>query len=70
MKPPPATAAPASPAPGAPHALRVVLADDHPVVRSGVRMLLENQAGARVVAEAGTPEELFRCWRGCRPTWS
>ena len=38
--------------------LRIILADDHPVVRSGVRMLLEN-SGTAVVAEAGTPEELF-----------
>ena len=37
---------------------RIILADDHPVVRSGVRMLLEN-SGTSVVAEAGTPEELF-----------
>ena len=39
--------------------VRIVLADDHPVVRSGVRMLVEHNAGATVVAEAGTPEELF-----------
>lgn len=39
--------------------LRIILADDHPVVRSGVRMLLENTPGIAVVAEAGTPEELF-----------
>ncbi|AKC87406.1 response regulator transcription factor [Pseudoxanthomonas suwonensis] len=44
---------------GVPRTLRIILADDHPVVRSGVRMLLEHNAGAAVVAEAGTPEELF-----------
>ena len=48
--------------PGGPHfmnRLRVILADDHPVVRSGVRLLLERDAAASVVAEAGTPEALF-----------
>lgn len=44
---------------GTPNSLRIILADDHPVVRSGVRMLLEHNSSAAVVAEAGTPEELF-----------
>ena len=39
--------------------LRIILADDHPVVRGGVRLLLERDATATVVAEAGTPEALF-----------
>lgn len=34
-------------------ALRIVLADDHAVVRSGLRMLLELEPGWEVVAEAG-----------------
>jgi len=44
---------------GDPHTFRILLADDHPVVRSGVRMLLERQPGMTVVAEAATPDELF-----------
>src|ERR687893_1120790 len=32
--------------------LRVLIADDHGIVRSGVRMLIERQAGMSVVAEA------------------
>ncbi|KAF1688259.1 response regulator [Pseudoxanthomonas taiwanensis] len=39
--------------------LRIILADAHPVVRGGVRLLLERDATATVVAEAGTPEALF-----------
>lgn len=40
--------------------LRIVLADDHPIVRSGVRLLLENGAGiAVVVADANSPDELL-----------
>ena len=34
-------------------ALRIVLADDHAVVRSGLRMLLESEPGWVVVAEVG-----------------
>jgi two-component system, NarL family, response regulator NreC len=34
-------------------ALTVVLADDHEVVRSGLRLLLESEPGIEVVAEAG-----------------
>jgi len=40
--------------------LRIILADDHPIVRSGVRLLIEGATNASVVAEAGSPDELFR----------
>ena len=39
---------------------RVVLADDHPVVRSGIRNLLEKAAGIEVVGEANGGEEAIR----------
>ena len=42
----------ASPAAGAPR-VRVVLADDHAVVRSGLRLVLELEPGIEVVAEVG-----------------
>jgi len=38
----------------------IVLADDHPIVSSGVRALLEQSPGLRVVAEATSPDELLR----------
>jgi len=38
----------------------IVLADDHPIVSSGVRALLEQNPGFRVVAEATSPDELLR----------
>lgn len=37
--------------------IRVMLADDHPVVRKGIRALLDNAVGIEVVAEAETGEE-------------
>lgn len=36
--------------------IRVVIADDHPVVRAGVRALLEGEADIEVVGEASTPD--------------
>ncbi len=38
---------------------RIVLADDHPILRSGVRNLINEDAALTVVAEAGNGEELL-----------
>lgn len=37
--------------------IRLLLADDHPVVRTGLRALLDAEPGLVVVAEAGTADE-------------
>ncbi len=37
--------------------LKLLLVDDHAVVRSGLRMLLEDQGGVTIVGEAGTAKE-------------
>jgi len=37
--------------------LRIILADDHPIFRSGVRALLENNTQAKVVAEAANGDD-------------
>jgi DNA-binding NarL/FixJ family response regulator len=39
------------------NAIRVVIADDHQIVREGLRQLLEREPDIRVVAEAGTGTE-------------
>ncbi|AHX12707.1 response regulator receiver protein [Dyella jiangningensis] len=39
--------------------LRIILADDHPIVRSGVRTLLENHSQTSVVADVSSPAELI-----------
>lgn len=36
---------------------RLLLVDDHAVVRSGLRMLLENEGGVEIIGEAGTAAE-------------
>jgi two-component system, NarL family, response regulator NreC len=56
------------------HAIRdpdpttIVLADDHVVVRSALRMLLEAEAAFEVVAEAGTADDAARYVLGHKPT--
>ncbi|WP_329371387.1 response regulator transcription factor [Streptomyces sp. NBC_00669] len=45
--------------------IRLLLADDHPVVRAGLRAVLETEPGLVVVAEAATAEEaVTRAARG------
>lgn len=41
-------------------ALRIILADDHPIVRSGVRALLERSTQVSVVAEVESPDALVK----------
>ena len=47
--------------------LRVVIADDHAVVRRGLRQLLEDEVGLEVVAEADDLEGARRYVRGHKP---
>ena len=46
---------------------RLLLADDHPVVRKGIAMCLADHAGIEVVGEAATTEEALRKARELRP---
>ena len=50
-----------------PDEVRIVLADDHEVVRAGLRLLLEAEPGFEVVAEAGDVEGAVRYTRGHKP---
>jgi two-component system response regulator NreC len=47
--------------------IRIVLADDHAVVRTGLRMLLDNESDFEVVAEAGDVDAARRYVRGHHP---
>jgi len=47
--------------------MRTLIADDHGIVRSGLRLLLERQPGMEVVAEAADGVEAFELARKTRP---
>ncbi len=49
-------------------AIRVILADDHPVVRDGLAAIVNQQKDMRVVAEADDGEAPSRCTRSFVPT--
>ncbi len=50
--------------------IRVLLADDHTLVRAGIRGLLHGLTGVEVVGEAGDGQEALRLGspRPCGPT--
>jgi two-component system response regulator NreC len=50
-----------------PAAIRVVIADDHAVVRRGLRQVLDAETGLEVVAEAGTLSDARRYILGHQP---
>lgn len=47
--------------------IRILIADDHPVVRSGLRGMLESQTDFEVAGEAGDGAEAERMTRGLTP---
>ena len=46
---------------------RVMLVDDHAIVREGYRSLLQKQDGLRVVAEADSGAEAYRVYKEVEP---
>lgn len=47
--------------------IKIVIADDHAVVRRGLRLLLEAEEGFEVLAEAGDVDDALRYTRAHRP---
>jgi two-component system response regulator NreC len=50
------------------HQITVVIADDHTVVRQGLRLLIDNEDGLQVVAEAGNVLDAERLTGAHRPS--
>jgi DNA-binding NarL/FixJ family response regulator len=46
----------------------IILADDHPLLRMGLREIIHRHAGFRVVAEAGNGERALELIEGLRPS--
>src|SRR5262245_15237303 len=47
--------------------IRVLIADDHPVVRRGLAAIINMEEDAAVIGEAGDGEEAVAEWRRLRP---
>lgn len=47
--------------------VRILVVDDHPVVRAGIRQVIAGDPRFEVVAEAGSADEAMRCARDLRP---
>lgn len=47
--------------------IHVLIADDHPIVRSGLAQMVNLTDGMEIVAEAGTGTEAIRRFRECQP---
>lgn len=47
--------------------IRILIVDDHPVVRVGISAILDSQQDMTVIAEAGNAEEAIELFRGHRP---
>jgi len=47
--------------------IRILIADDHPVVRQGLRTIIERQPGMMVIAEAGDGQEAVARYRQHQP---
>jgi two-component system response regulator NreC len=49
--------------------IRILLADDHAVVRQGFKMILDAQADMEIVGEAANGREAVDWLSNCAPTW-
>jgi two-component system, NarL family, response regulator NreC len=58
----------ADPPDASPEKITILLADDHPIVRSGLRMLLEAEDDFEVIAESGDTDSARRSVLGHKPS--
>ena len=59
---------PSRPVKTASPAIRILLADDHPVIRIGVRNMLQSEEGLEVVGECSDGDEAITQTSSCSPT--
>lgn len=47
--------------------IKIILTDDHQVVRDGIKAMLKDESGIRIIAEAGSGKELFELLKTLQP---
>lgn len=47
--------------------IQILVADDHPLMRQGIRMALEAERNMKVIGEAANGEEALQCLGFCKP---
>jgi len=52
---------------GRQHRIRVMIVDDHPIVRQGLRAIVDAQRDMEVVAETGQADEILPLYASTRP---
>lgn len=67
MREPRADAVPVRPRPARGERIRVLIADDHSLVRHGLAAIINMEEDTHVVGEAGDGEEAVALWRELRP---
>jgi two-component system NarL family response regulator len=50
-----------------PQSIKIMIVDDHPVVREGLSRIIVSESGMEVIAEAGTGAEALKQYRKLRP---
>lgn len=63
----PTTSQPRAARPAEASPIRVLIADDHPLVRRGLAAIINMEDDATVVGEAGDGEEALQMWRALHP---
>jgi len=47
--------------------IKLIIVDDHVIVREGIKIVLMNQGNIEIIGEAANSDELFYCLKGLQP---
>ncbi|MCF8297780.1 MAG: response regulator transcription factor [Saprospiraceae bacterium] len=47
--------------------IKILIVDDHVIVREGIKILLMGKSGIKIIGEAANSDELFQCLKRLKP---